>query len=124
VRYTMMTDIYTFGDDLIRSRDLDPVYCALYGAQLSEAQLGRLLLAYLALYHIGFAAWLSEHEGEQYWSGYARSRQERNAIAAGRSLAAGQRAATFSRCKVYRRSKLAAGQISDPRGTDTFTAKL
>ena len=44
----MMTDIYTFGDELIRSRDLDPVYCALYGAQLSEPQLNRLLLGYLA----------------------------------------------------------------------------
>jgi hypothetical protein len=59
-------DIFKFGDALIRSRDLDPVYCALYGAQLSEPELS-LLLAYLAFYHLGFAAWLSEHEGVNYW---------------------------------------------------------
>lgn len=63
-----MTSIYRFGDRLVRSRDLDPVYCALFGAQLSEAQLSRLLLAYLAFYHLGLAAWLSEHEGDSYWA--------------------------------------------------------
>jgi hypothetical protein len=63
-----MSDIYKFGVDLIHSRDLDPVYCALYGAQLSEPQLSRLLLAYLAFYNLGFAAWLSEHEGDGYWT--------------------------------------------------------
>ena len=62
------SDIFKFGDDLILSRDLDPVYCTLYGAQLSEPQLSRLLLTYLAFYHLGFAAWLSEHEGDGYWA--------------------------------------------------------
>jgi hypothetical protein len=62
-----MIDIYKFGDELIRSRDLDPVYCALYGARLCEPQLSRLLLAYLAYYNLGVAAWLSEHEGVGYW---------------------------------------------------------
>jgi Alpha-glutamyl/putrescinyl thymine pyrophosphorylase clade 2 len=62
-----MTNIYKFGDDLIQSRDLDPVYCALYGAQLSEPQLARLLLGYLAFYHLGASAWLSEHEGDAFW---------------------------------------------------------
>jgi hypothetical protein len=63
----IMTNIHAFGDALIRSRDLDPAYCALYGAQLSQAQLFRLLLAYLAYYNLGLAAWLSEHEGDAYW---------------------------------------------------------
>ena len=63
-----MINIFKFGVDLIHSRDLDPVYCALFGAQLSEAQLSRLLLGYLAFYNLGLAAWLSEHEGEQYWA--------------------------------------------------------
>jgi Alpha-glutamyl/putrescinyl thymine pyrophosphorylase clade 2 len=64
----IMTNIHAFGDALIRSRDLDPAYCALFGAQLSEPQLSRLLLGYLAFYHLGFAAWLSEHEGDAYWA--------------------------------------------------------
>ena len=59
-----MDSIFKFGNALIRSRDLDPVYCALYGAQLLEPVLSRLLLAYLSFYHLGLAAWLSEHEGE------------------------------------------------------------
>jgi Amino acid:DNA transferase len=63
-----MTNIYEFGDALVHSRDLDPVYCALYGAQLSEPELSRLLLAYLAFYNLGLAAWLSEHEGDSYWA--------------------------------------------------------
>jgi hypothetical protein len=62
-----LDDIYKFGDALIDSGDLDPVYCALYGAQLPEPQLGRLLLSYLAFYSLGLAARLSEHEGESYW---------------------------------------------------------
>jgi hypothetical protein len=108
----MLTDIYTFGDDLIRSQDLDPVYCALYGAQLFEPQLSRLLLAYLAFYHLGFAAWLSEHEGDGYWTAAVRQ-----------ALAAGQRAPAFSRFEMRQRSGLAAKQISDPRSTDTFVAQ-
>ena len=60
--------IYEFGRRLILSRDLDPAYCALFGAQLSQPQLSRLLLAYLAYYNLGLAAWLSEHEGDAYWA--------------------------------------------------------
>jgi len=63
-----MMNIYEFGDALIRSRDLDPVYCVLYGAQLSEPELSRLLLAYLSFYHLGLAAWLSRLEGDAYWT--------------------------------------------------------
>jgi hypothetical protein len=63
-----MDSIFKFGNALIRSRDLDPVYCALYGAQLLEPVLSRLLLAYLSFYHLGLAAWLSEHEGDSYWA--------------------------------------------------------
>jgi len=65
---TSLSTIHEFGDALIRTGDLDPVYCALYGAQLSEPALSRLLLAHLSFYHLGFAAWLSEHEGDSYWA--------------------------------------------------------
>jgi hypothetical protein len=64
----MATDIHDFGDELIRTRDLDPVYVAIHGAQLPRAQLCRLLSAYWCFYHLGAAAWLSEHEGDAFWS--------------------------------------------------------
>jgi hypothetical protein len=62
-----LDEIKEFGAELIETQDLDPVYCALYGANLLEPQLSRLLLSYLSFYHLGSAAWLSEHEGENYW---------------------------------------------------------
>ena len=62
-----LDEIKTFGDRLIITGDLDPVYIAIYGAQLTEPQLCRLLLAYMMFYHLGVAAWLSEHEGVNYW---------------------------------------------------------
>ncbi len=49
-----------FGEALIRTRDLDPVYVAIHGAQLPRDQLCRLLLAYLSFYHLGVAAYISE----------------------------------------------------------------
>lgn len=60
-------DIREFGDALIRSGDLDPVYIGLYDAKLPEPQLCRLLLAYLCFYHLGVSAWLSEWEEDNYW---------------------------------------------------------
>jgi hypothetical protein len=63
----MLTNIYEFGDALIETGDLDPVYISIHGAQLPTSQLERLLLAFLAFYHLGFAAWVSEAEGEDYW---------------------------------------------------------
>src|SRR5262249_10601877 len=38
-----------------------------YRAQLPEPQLCRLLFAYLCFYNLGASAWLSEHEGKDYW---------------------------------------------------------
>ena len=61
-------DIHEFGAALIKTEDLDPVYGGLYRAQLPEPQLCRLLLAYLSFYNLGVAAWLSEHEGGDYWA--------------------------------------------------------
>jgi Amino acid:DNA transferase len=54
-------NIFEFGDALIQTGDL------LHGAQLPRDQLERLLLAYLCFYNLGFAAWVSEKEGEDYW---------------------------------------------------------
>lgn len=56
-----------FGDALIRTQDLDPVYVAIHGAALPRDQLCRLLLAYWCFYHLGVAARLSEWRGDHYW---------------------------------------------------------
>jgi hypothetical protein len=61
-----LKDVCEFGDALIRTGDLDPVYIALVGAELPEPQLCRLLLSYLSFYDLGSAAWLSEREGDDY----------------------------------------------------------
>jgi hypothetical protein len=59
--------IIAFGEALLRTGDLDPVYVAIHGAQLPLPQLKRLLLAYFCFYHLGAAAYLSEREGEDFW---------------------------------------------------------
>jgi hypothetical protein len=63
----LMQDILAFGHKLVTTRDLDPVYCAIFDARLPGDQLARLLLAYWCFYHLGSAAWISEHEGADYW---------------------------------------------------------
>jgi hypothetical protein len=62
-----------FGTQLIRTRDLDPVYVALCGAALPEPQLCRWLSAYWMFYHVGAASWLSEHEGPAFWAECTRA---------------------------------------------------
>jgi hypothetical protein len=61
-------NITAFGDALIETQDLDPVYVAIYRADLPGLQLCRLLLAYWCFYHLGVAAWLSEHRGSDYYT--------------------------------------------------------
>jgi hypothetical protein len=60
-------DVQAFGDALITTQDLDPVYCAIYHARLPEPQLCRLLLAYWCFYHLGVAASISEKEHGDFW---------------------------------------------------------
>lgn len=69
-----MTDkmgIQEFGDQLIRTRDLDPLYVGLVGARarfgITEGQMARWLLAYWCFYHVGVASWVSEKPGDTYW---------------------------------------------------------
>ena len=61
-------DIRTFGAALIQTRDLDPVYCALYDAGLEPEQKARWLRAYMMFDHVGSASWLSEFRGEAFWA--------------------------------------------------------
>ncbi len=57
-----------FGRELIRTRDLDPVYVALAEARLSEDVLARTLLAYFCLYHLGAASYIgAQRSAAAYW---------------------------------------------------------
>jgi hypothetical protein len=59
-------DIYKFGEALIETQDLDPVYVAIYRAGIAGKQLSRLLMGYWMFYHLGLAAWLSD-QGKDFW---------------------------------------------------------
>lgn len=66
-----LSEVIEFGEQLIKTNDLDPVYVALYGVVQSKGfakgQLARLLLAYFLFYHLGASAALSEFEGDDFW---------------------------------------------------------
>jgi hypothetical protein len=49
-----------FAKPLVTSRDLDPLYVALWEAQLTRKQLCKWLLAYWCYYHAGVSSWASE----------------------------------------------------------------
>lgn len=59
--------IIEFGDALIRTQDLDPVYVALTACNLDELTLSKLSLAYWCFYNLGTAAKLAELKGNKYW---------------------------------------------------------
>lgn len=63
----ILDEVQQFGDALIQTQDLDPVYVGLTKADLPKDQLHRLLISYWMFYHIGAAAWFSEHEGDDFW---------------------------------------------------------
>ena len=62
-----LEEVIEFGERLIATGDLDPVYVALYAAKLPTDQLYRLLLAYFCFYHLGAAAFISEGSGLEFW---------------------------------------------------------
>lgn len=55
-----MMDVFQFGEGLLRTGDLDPVYVAIYRARMPRTTLERFLLGYWAFYHCGTAAWIAE----------------------------------------------------------------
>lgn len=59
--------IAEFGEHLLTSGDLDPVYIALVKMELDPDQLKRWLIAYWCFYHCGLASWASEKEGYAFW---------------------------------------------------------
>lgn len=56
-----------FGEHLILTGDLDPVYIALVRADLDRDTRHRWLVAYWCLYHCGAASWISEQTGHSFW---------------------------------------------------------
>lgn len=64
--------IEQFGRHLITTGDLDPIYNGLVGAVAAGAytqpQLFRWLIAYWCYYHAGVASYMSEFEGQEFWS--------------------------------------------------------
>lgn len=66
--------IEDFGRNLLETGDLDPLYIALangfpigQGIAKDQLALNRFLVAYWCLYHVGSAAWIAEHEGDEFW---------------------------------------------------------
>lgn len=59
--------VRAFGQDLIESNDLDPIYVALVSSQLEPDTLKRWLVAYWCFYHAGVASYLSEFTGKDFW---------------------------------------------------------
>ena len=59
--------ITEFGEALLHTQDLDPVYVMLHGARMDRAQLERWCVAYWCFYHAGAASYLSALEGEEFW---------------------------------------------------------
>jgi hypothetical protein len=57
--------VYEFGEQLLKTNDLDPVYVALGNAGLDDWTLRKWLLAYWCFYHAGTASWIVDQES--YW---------------------------------------------------------
>jgi Alpha-glutamyl/putrescinyl thymine pyrophosphorylase clade 2 len=72
-----LTEVMEFGAWLIQTEDLDPIYCALYRAKLPVKQMYRLLLAYWCFYHLGVSAFISQFDGEAFWSMMANAASDK-----------------------------------------------
>lgn len=59
--------IVAFGEELLKSGDLDPIYLALSRVAWPDATLHRWLLAYWVFYHAGVASYLAQFEGLAYF---------------------------------------------------------
>ena len=61
-------DVVEFGQHLLETGDLDPVYIALHNVPWSREQVYRWLVAYWCLYHCGAASYISQFEGKHFWN--------------------------------------------------------
>ena len=65
-------NVFDFGNKLLELGDLDPVYTALWGAQLGEDELRRWLVAYWCFYHCGTASWIVDQGPSEFWPSMMR----------------------------------------------------
>jgi hypothetical protein len=63
--------VYDFGQRLIETRDLDPVYVVLWEAKLDPYETARVLVAYSCFYHLGTASWIMDQA--DYWGAMERA---------------------------------------------------
>lgn len=56
-------DVFEFGNELLRSKDLDPTYVILYEVKWSRDVLKRWLTAYWFFYDVGTASWITSQDG-------------------------------------------------------------
>lgn len=56
-----------FGDRLITTGDLDPVYIAVAEARLTKAERARWLVAYSCLYHLASSVFIAQFQGKAFW---------------------------------------------------------
>lgn len=67
-------DIYTFGRQLIETRDLDPVYVLINEIDWDKEQVCNWLLAYWCFYHCGTASWIADVKDMRlYWDRMGRA---------------------------------------------------
>lgn len=60
--------IYDFGQRMIDTQDLDPVYSLLWHTHMDRDLFKHWLLAYLSFYHAGTASWVCNSKGQaDYW---------------------------------------------------------
>lgn len=78
MKYQLL-EIEPFGEHLIQSNDLDPVYVALTEMRnfCEEEQIKRWLVAYWCFYHCGFASWISEFGNGDYWKHFVIATQNK-----------------------------------------------
>lgn len=66
--------VYEFGEKILETKDLDPVYILLWEAKLEQELLCRWLLSYWSFYHVGTASWIAdlpELGEETYWNKFS-----------------------------------------------------
>lgn len=61
-------DVLPFGEELLLTNDLDPIYVALSEMQMPDEQLQRWCIAYWCFYSAGVACHMSQLRGNQFWA--------------------------------------------------------
>lgn len=72
-----MMNIFTFGEQLLETNDLDPVYVLLHNAGFDRPKLKRWLVAYWCFYHVGTSSWIA-HSENGYWDRFMEAAQSKD----------------------------------------------